>query len=99
MASNTAATTIRAEFSASGEASLSASLTSTNVLPQMKAIITSSKCALSERERLIRWRLPLLLCGLRLACAGEIQKRIRSEEHTSELQSRGHLVCRLLLEK
>src|SRR5437870_9550568 len=28
--------------------------------------------------------------------AGEIA---RSEEHTSELQSRGHLVCRLLLEK
>src|SRR5690625_6174113 len=27
----------------------------------------------------------------------EIHKR--SEEHTSELQSRGHLVCRLLLEK
>src|SRR5690625_945937 len=25
--------------------------------------------------------------------------RGRSEEHTSELQSRGHLVCRLLLEK
>src|SRR5437870_11005829 len=25
--------------------------------------------------------------------------RKRSEEHTSELQSRGHLVCRLLLEK
>src|SRR5690625_6561712 len=25
--------------------------------------------------------------------------RDRSEEHTSELQSRGHLVCRLLLEK
>src|SRR6266702_181786 len=25
--------------------------------------------------------------------------RFRSEEHTSELQSRGHLVCRLLLEK
>src|SRR5437870_13827140 len=29
----------------------------------------------------------------RLQCCG------RSEEHTSELQSRGHLVCRLLLEK
>src|SRR5690625_2084454 len=27
------------------------------------------------------------------------QKDERSEEHTSELQSRGHLVCRLLLEK
>src|SRR5690625_6906745 len=26
-------------------------------------------------------------------------KESRSEEHTSELQSRGHLVCRLLLEK
>src|SRR5690625_6365262 len=26
-------------------------------------------------------------------------KLLRSEEHTSELQSRGHLVCRLLLEK
>src|SRR5690625_23231 len=25
--------------------------------------------------------------------------RARSEEHTSELQSRGHLVCRLLLDK
>src|SRR5207253_4232775 len=25
--------------------------------------------------------------------------KLRSEEHTSELQSRGHLVCRLLLEK
>src|SRR5690625_6351016 len=31
-------------------------------------------------------------------CA-ERQDDLRSEEHTSELQSRGHLVCRLLLEK
>src|SRR5690625_7067944 len=28
-----------------------------------------------------------------------VQEAERSEEHTSELQSRGHLVCRLLLEK
>src|SRR5690625_6561660 len=27
------------------------------------------------------------------------REQMRSEEHTSELQSRGHLVCRLLLEK
>src|SRR2546422_3187999 len=27
------------------------------------------------------------------------RRRLRSEEHTSELQSRLHLVCRLLLEK
>src|SRR5690625_6594421 len=31
------------------------------------------------------------------ACARD--RECRSEEHTSELQSRGHLVCRLLLEK
>src|SRR5690625_6791145 len=30
---------------------------------------------------------------------GEHPPAFRSEEHTSELQSRGHLVCRLLLEK
>src|SRR5207253_6224995 len=29
----------------------------------------------------------------------DIDIALRSEEHTSELQSRGHLVCRLLLEK
>src|SRR5207253_3623368 len=31
--------------------------------------------------------------------ATEAEVQARSEEHTSELQSRGHLVCRLLLEK
>src|SRR5690349_22550904 len=30
---------------------------------------------------------------------GAEQQRVRSEEHTSELQSRRDLVCRLLLEK
>src|SRR5690625_6800960 len=30
---------------------------------------------------------------------GDPQEYARSEEHTSELQSRGHLVCRLLLER
>src|SRR3712207_6948559 len=35
------------------------------------------------------------------AAAGSaaISRRLRSEEHTSELQSRQYLVCRLLLEK
>src|SRR5437870_8142966 len=33
------------------------------------------------------------------ARAARAARRARSEEHTSELQSRGHLVCRLLLEK
>src|SRR3712207_9358255 len=30
---------------------------------------------------------------------GQIIRELRSEEHTSELQSRQYLVCRLLLEK
>src|SRR5690625_5821600 len=34
-----------------------------------------------------------------LIYANESWEGVRSEEHTSELQSRGHLVCRLLLEK
>src|SRR5690625_6434142 len=34
-----------------------------------------------------------------LASRGQVPGVRRSEEHTSELQSRGHLVCRLLLEK
>src|SRR3712207_8176425 len=34
-----------------------------------------------------------------LSRASSATSRIRSEEHTSELQSRQYLVCRLLLEK
>src|SRR5690625_5733700 len=39
--------------------------------------------------------------GVGISWAGKFlyNKEIRSEEHTSELQSRGHLVCRLLREK
>src|SRR5207253_6334495 len=36
---------------------------------------------------------------VRVACSSRSTGALRSEEHTSELQSRGHLVCRLLLEK
>src|SRR5690606_40708166 len=43
-------------------------------------------CHFGRRWRLSRWK--------EKACCGP-----RSEEHTSELQSRENLVCRLLLEK
>src|SRR5690625_6040580 len=47
--------------------------------------------------------LPPLLFSLGIPVVGSglgtIKAAERSEEHTSELQSRGHLVCRLLLEK
>src|SRR5690554_7115950 len=49
---------------------------------------------------------PVLTPGMYLVTKGDIvvtnpyfQIKSRSEEHTSELQSRPHLVCRLLLEK
>src|SRR2546422_7309303 len=50
----------------------------------------------SAREREIGVRLALGASRLRLLCQMFVE---RSEEHTSELQSRLHLVCRLLLEK
>src|SRR5207302_2809841 len=37
--------------------------------------------------------------GIGCLNAGHRSPRVRSEEHTSELQSRENLVCRLLLEK
>src|SRR5207253_10161683 len=39
------------------------------------------------------------LRGTSRAPGAGVHASYRSEEHTSELQSRGHLVCRLLLEK
>src|SRR5207253_11375499 len=70
----------------------------------------SSPAFLSARQ----WTRTSLTARRRLRCATNIAKLTisssrpglnrnllpgRSEEHTSELQSRGHLVCRLLLEK
>src|SRR5258708_32019554 len=37
--------------------------------------------------------------GTEYNCKSRAMARLRSEEHTSELQSPDHLVCRLLLEK
>src|SRR3989442_6031076 len=44
-------------------------------------------------------RPPTQAPGAPSACAAVARIARRSEEHTSELQSRPHLVCRLLLEK
>src|SRR2546422_1628935 len=54
-----------------------------------------SKWPAAPRPKCCRRRLRL---ELRLQC-GTCSLIRRSEEHTSELQSRLHLVCRLLLEK
>src|ERR1041385_9086562 len=45
------------------------------------------------------WVTPQPAAGLSMSGPGRVEGVRRSEEHTSELQSRLHLVCRLLLEK
>src|SRR6266702_7273261 len=59
---------------------------------QTCALPISATCRLLRRGRATPPRAP---------CRAAAPRRpaVRSEEHTSELQSRGHLVCRLLLEK
>src|SRR2546429_4326463 len=56
-----------------------------------------------EAPRWRRYRWTATASGLRPAVLASLPSRRgiiqRSEEHTSELQSRLHLVCRLLLEK
>src|SRR3989442_4072407 len=56
-----------------------------------------------RRERPARLRLELaraaVLLDLLASALDRVLLRVRSEEHTSELQSRPHLVCRPLPEK
>src|SRR2546422_3841316 len=47
----------------------------------------------------VAWGLGVNLLGVPVTIPYGSEPRERSEEHTSELQSRLHLVCRLLLEK
>src|SRR5438034_4174120 len=70
--------------------------------PRMSTITMSSPILIASRERNIAERSALR--GLRdrlreLVRLFRIKIKIRSEEHTSELQSHSDLVCRLLLEK
>src|SRR5690625_6486964 len=70
---------------------------------------TSSRSAVASAALLIVliWVFGVVYSPRLNALAGSYISRLwllclicsRSEEHTSELQSRGHLVCRLLLEK
>src|SRR3712207_7641331 len=52
-----------------------------------------------ERRQRVRERAQLGQQRPRLPLQRQAQQLPRSEEHTSELQSRQYLVCRLLLEK
>src|SRR5205809_6936469 len=66
---------------------------------------TLFRSAVVPRQRPVGRRHDVLLNGIErladrlVAVVGPVSGKDRSEEHTSELQSRLHLVCRLLLEK
>src|SRR5690625_6111151 len=60
--------------------------TSNGALPPSSIEVRRTFCAASSMRR-------------RPTEVEPVNDSLRSEEHTSELQSRGHLVCRLLLEK
>src|SRR2546429_1788128 len=62
--------------------------------PAAVAPITSPR---EETASCAAWR-AIRICFERMLTA-HVRETSRSEEHTSELQSRLHLVCRLLLEK
>src|SRR5690625_6597590 len=55
--------------------------------------------ALLEIAHVLRWVFVPLVPHFAPVFFCQVHEARRSEEHTSELQSRGHLVCRLLLEK
>src|SRR5437870_7047311 len=67
----------------------------------MERSSAGSFARLSENQTLNPWRTGRSSTTTRCAMWAEGRNAMvaRSEEHTSELQSRGHLVCRLLLEK
>src|SRR5690625_6882527 len=58
-------------------------------------------CATISKRHVVTRNVPVTASPYAFASKFDEGKPItsRSEEHTSELQSRGHLVCRLLLEK
>src|SRR3712207_7947246 len=67
-----------------------------------EALLASGDRAAAAKEAELSHEVAVRLGAtpLRNALEGLIRRgRLRSEEHTSELQSRQYLVCRLLLEK
>src|SRR5688572_31837957 len=63
------------------------------------AVPSLSKKTLNSRDGSIRSRGVAHATWAKRLISGSEISRLRSEEHTSELQSQSNLVCRLLLEK
>src|SRR2546422_6587403 len=63
-----------------------------------RSIAKLAKGLTVEPEHFLEYRIRVITDGLE-RMPDLVDRLYRSEEHTSELQSRLHLVCRLLLEK
>src|SRR5439155_23353063 len=66
-------------------------------LPACGSVIATAPFTSPRTTRGTQRRFCSSLPKRRIIAAGSLYPMPRSEEHTSELQSRGHLVCRLLL--
>src|SRR2546422_7924474 len=85
-----------AAFSSSARRACSTSL----FLRSTSSFCSASCRAFSASSRLVFWSSVCRVCSSELSSCDCLRRpSVRSEEHTSELQSRLHLVCRLLLEK
>src|SRR5438034_1543904 len=60
------------------------------------AVMSTLFRVMAHRPELVQHSMQLLETTMRI---GTVDPKLRSEEHTSELQSHSDLVCRLLLEK
>src|SRR5690625_6261978 len=66
---------------------------------QLKGLAVEPGCKMGQYELLVTLRVGNYTVKPRRSTIETLRvSGTRSEEHTSELQSRGHLVCRLLLE-
>src|SRR3989442_8067404 len=74
------------------------SCSSAVTFPQSRPTMLGRWSSFTERASMGRATITLLNSSPRDRSAHHARS-LRSEEHTSELQSRPHLVCRLLLEK
>src|SRR5688572_32252186 len=78
-----------------------------SISPWGSTLMWSASCPKSQRslsfQRAASWdnsrSITAPQCPLFHPLRGSVLIQIRSEEHTSELQSQSNLVCRLLLEK
>src|SRR5947208_5620537 len=69
------------------------------LLPPTSGEVTILGHSWERNPREVREWLGISLQETRLSEKLSVRETLRSEEHTSELQSPDHLVCRLLLEK